>query len=57
VEIIQKELPKATFIDFHSGGRFHSAFLRGLFVLHFGLQKEEGPRLQPGAKDPCHQPT
>jgi len=21
------------------------------------LQKEEGSRLQPGAKDPCHQPT
>jgi hypothetical protein len=45
VEIIQKKLPKATFIDFHSWGRFHSAFRRALFVLRFGLQKEEGPRL------------
>ena len=26
----------------------------GVFVLWFVLQKEEGPRLQPGAKDPCH---
>src|SRR6266481_10227797 len=32
-------------------------FRRALFVLRFGLQKEEGPRLPPGAKKPCHQPT
>jgi len=50
-------LPKATFIDFHSCGRFHSAFLRTFFLWRFGLQKEEGPRLRPGAQDPCHQPT
>ncbi len=39
----QKKLPKATVVDFHSCGGFHSAFRRALFVLRFGLQKEEAP--------------
>ncbi len=55
--IIKKKMPKATFVDFHSCGRFHSAFRRSFFVLRLVFQKEEGPRLPPGAKDPCHQPT
>jgi hypothetical protein len=31
VEIIKKKSPKASFIDFHSYGRFHSAFRPACF--------------------------
>jgi hypothetical protein len=31
VEIIQKKSPKATFVDFHSCGSFHSAFRPAFF--------------------------
>ncbi len=55
VGIIKKILPKASFIDFHSCGSFHSASRLWFFVFRFLFRrKEEGPRLQPGAQDPCH---
>jgi len=43
VEIIKKKLPKATFIDFHSCGRFHGAFRHAFFVLRLVLQKKKAP--------------
>jgi hypothetical protein len=50
VGIIKKKMPKATFVDFHSCARFHSAFRRSFFVWGvwcFKKKKAPGYRLEP----------
>jgi hypothetical protein len=45
VEIIKKKSPKASFVDFHSDGSFHSAFRRAFWGTRTGRVAGKQPSL------------
>jgi hypothetical protein len=51
VGIIKKKSPKATFVDFHSCGRFLSAFAL-LLLCAFGFEKRERPQVAAWSQRP-----